>query len=90
MKNGTYLLCYDVRSPRRLQKVHRQCCKFGMPFQYSVFYIEASPGDLLTILERLGDIIDHDQDDVRVYRIGSQKSITWLGQGTLPGEVLLL
>lgn len=32
-----YLVCYDVRDPRRLQRVHRHLLAVGIPLQYSVF-----------------------------------------------------
>ena len=40
MSSSPLLLCYDIRDPKRLQKVHREVKKVGMPLQYSVFYIE--------------------------------------------------
>jgi len=33
-----YLVCYDIRDPKRLRKVHRLMKAYGEPWQYSVFY----------------------------------------------------
>jgi CRISPR-associated protein Cas2 len=33
-----YLVCYDVRKPKRLRRVHKVLKGFGEPWQYSVFF----------------------------------------------------
>ena len=34
MRSDTYLIGYDITSPRRLQRVHRAMKKFGCPIEY--------------------------------------------------------
>ncbi|MBN2208231.1 MAG: CRISPR-associated endonuclease Cas2 [Candidatus Coatesbacteria bacterium] len=34
----SYLVCYDIREPRRLQRVHRVVRGYGERWQYSVFF----------------------------------------------------
>ena len=34
----SYLVCYDVRDPKRLRKVHRVMKAYGEAWQYSVFW----------------------------------------------------
>lgn len=33
-----YLVCYDIREPKRLRRVHRVMKGFGESWQYSVFF----------------------------------------------------
>ena len=33
-----YLVCYDIRDPKRLRKVHKVMKGYGEPWQYSVFF----------------------------------------------------
>ncbi len=33
-----YLVCYDVRKPARLRRVHKVVKGYGEPWQYSVFF----------------------------------------------------
>ena len=33
-----YLICYDIRDPKRLRRVHKVMKGYGEPWQYSVFF----------------------------------------------------
>jgi CRISPR-associated protein Cas2 len=33
-----YLVCYDIRDPKRLRRVHQVMKGFGAPWQFSVFF----------------------------------------------------
>jgi CRISPR/Cas system-associated endoribonuclease Cas2 len=33
-----YLVCYDIRHPRRLRRVHQVMKGYGEPWQYSIFF----------------------------------------------------
>lgn len=79
MSNSSLLLCYDISDPKRLQKVHREAKKVGMPLQYSVFYLEMNNDEVTRLLNRLKAIIDSSQDDIRIYAISRFDDIAMLG-----------
>ena len=88
-KHTPLLLCYDIRDPKRLQRVHKCVKQVGMPLQYSVFYLEMSNADLTQLLNRLLTIIDSSRDDIRVYAISRFEDITLMGASLLADGVQL-
>lgn len=87
--NSPLLLCYDIRDPKRLQRVHKCVKKVGLPLQYSVFYLEMSNANVTLLLNQLAKIIDASQDDVRVYAISRFDDIQLLGASLLPQGIQL-
>ncbi|HNB19460.1 MAG TPA: CRISPR-associated endonuclease Cas2 [Agitococcus sp.] len=87
--NTPLLLCYDIRDPKRLQRVHNCVKKVGLAMQYSVFYLEMSNADLTQLLNRLLTIIDSSRDDIRVYAISRFEDITLMGASLLADGVQL-
>ncbi|MCB1659302.1 MAG: CRISPR-associated endonuclease Cas2 [Moraxellaceae bacterium] len=84
MNNHTpLLLCYDIRDPKRLQRVHNCVKKVGLALQYSVFYLEMSNADVTQLLNKLSTIIDASRDDIRTYAISRFEDITLLGASLL-------
>lgn len=65
-----FIISYDISDPKRLQKLARQLEKVAMRIQYSIFLLsDAMQTDLFSIVNTIEDIIDHDEDDVRIYRM---------------------
>jgi CRISPR-associated protein Cas2 len=60
----SYIVAYDISSPKRLRKVARACEDFGLRRQFSVFFCRLAAADLIRLKSRLYDIIDLDQDQV--------------------------
>jgi CRISPR-associated protein Cas2 len=83
------LLCYDIRDPRRLQRVYRRARRCGLPLQYSVFYLETTRARLNQLLEQIAAVIDASEDDVRVYNIGGLGEIQSIGEPIVPAGVTL-
>ena len=84
-KNRTQLhvLAYDISmDPKRLVEVHRTVRRWGIPLQYSVFLVPATPAKIDALLAELDAIIDPKLDDIRVYPLPSQVDIVQLGRGT--------
>ena len=42
-----WIVCYDITDARRGLAVHRCMKRHGLPLQYSVFLVEASPVDVI-------------------------------------------
>lgn len=64
-----YLLCYDIRDKKRLEKIYRTVSKVMIQVQYSVYYAETMPHTIEQLIQKLAKIIDPRQDDIRVYAI---------------------
>ncbi|WP_075740611.1 CRISPR-associated endonuclease Cas2 [Actinoalloteichus sp. GBA129-24] len=68
------LVTYDVDTTtpdgaRRLRRVAKVCEAYGLRVQKSVFEIVCSDVDWMIMKKRLLDVIDGDQDSIRVYQM---------------------
>jgi len=80
----TYLVCYDITDDKRLRKVFKVCRNFGDHLQFSVFECDLSASEKIALESSLGDIIDHDEDQVLFVQLGpaegrSERVITAMG-----------
>jgi CRISPR-associated protein Cas2 len=86
------LVTYDVNTEtpegrRRLRQVAKLCEGYGLRVQKSVFEVVCTDTDLLVLVDAITRIIDHDRDNIRIYRMpsGAFKSARTLGAtGQLP------
>lgn len=83
-----HLVSYDIpgtkKGNRRRRKLVRLLEEFGDRVQYSVFELRLSGrDDHEELRERLTEIIDESEDQLRIYPISSQeeKNIAILGEG---------
>ena len=84
-----YLFCYDIASPKRLQKVHRRLRNEGLPLQYSVFLVLATGREYRHLLKTIRPLINEHYDDIRVYPVSSKIEYVMLGrQSTGSGTIL--
>lgn len=72
------VVCYDIRDPRRLRRIHRCMRSWGLPLQYSVFYCRLNRAARRQMENQLRTLID-DQDDVRVYGIHATRKTQLIG-----------
>lgn len=84
------LVCYDIREERRLRRVHRCMCRWGMPLQYSVFYCNLNLRARRRLEKDLRDLIDERVDDVRVYGLKSYATIEFMGKKPFDDAILVL
>ena len=85
----TFLVTYDICHQRRLAKVHKTMRGFGEHLQYSVFECQMTATDLAECRHRLGQIIDHREDQVLFVDLGPSEGrgdrvITALGKPYAP------
>ncbi|MFF4772556.1 CRISPR-associated endonuclease Cas2 [Microtetraspora fusca] len=71
------LLTYDVETvtkagQARLRRVAKICEAYGHRVQKSVFEIVCRDADKLRLVAALNDVIDHQRDTVRIYRLPAQ------------------
>jgi CRISPR-associated protein Cas2 len=83
----TWLVCYDIREPGRLRRVHRQLRKVGATVQYSAFSVVASDTQLARLLMHLRHLIADHSDDLRAYHLPERCPVWTLGSQHLPDGV---
>jgi len=76
-----YLVCYDIADNARLARVYRMMKDRGLHLQLSVFLCSLTWPELGEIKRALSELIDHAQDDVRIYPLPTAGAITALGRG---------
>ena len=86
---ANWLVCYDISEPRRLARVFRLLKKHGIPIQYSVFLVAATPVEISQLEQQIAKLINPLADDVRAYRIAERQPLTAIGQPLLADGVLI-
>ena len=66
----TFLVCYDIADDKRLRRVFKTCYNFGEHLQFSVFECDLNPSEKIELEQALGDIINHDEDQVLFVALG--------------------
>jgi CRISPR-associated endoribonuclease cas2 len=93
------LITYDVNTKsklgnKRLRKVAKQCVNYGQRVQNSVFECSLIPAQLVNLKKKLLDIIDEENDSIRLYNLGKnwQNRIETIGKDNSydPDKDLLL
>ncbi|MDN5938421.1 MAG: CRISPR-associated endonuclease Cas2 [Salinisphaera sp.] len=84
------LVCYDIRQPRRLRRVHRCMRRWGMPLQYSVFYCNLSDRARRKLECELRALINESVDDIRIYGLKAHERIQFMGRKPLPDGLMVL
>ena len=69
MSKHAYLICYDIRSSKRLQKIHKIAIRVAMPLQYSVFYGYLDNQEYSQLVHDIKQVMDTKNDDVRFYPV---------------------
>lgn len=72
MARRRYLLAYDIRDPRRLQRVARCAEAFGDRIQYSVFVCDLSDTELIYLKSSLEPLIERHEDSVMIVDLGAE------------------
>lgn len=72
----TYLVCYDIREPRRWRKVYKTMKGYGDWLQLSVFQCRLSRQKVLILSDQLSDLVDAQEDHVLIIDLGPAESVT--------------
>ena len=62
-----FLICYDIRHPKRLHRLGRLISNHAMQVQYSVYYTTLYPSQMNSLIKTIKKIIKPSEDDVRIY-----------------------
>lgn len=87
-----YLVCYDIRDPQRLRRVHRVMKGYGQAWQYSVFFCVLKDIDRVRMQTDLEALMNLRDDQALIIDMGSdvdasREAITTVGQA-LPVQKL--
>lgn len=76
MQRYDFLVCYDISNIKRLRKISKLLEKVSIRIQKSVFfYQKASKNDIKTLVEKLNNILNEKEDDIRIYQVDILNSI---------------
>ncbi len=70
-----FLVCYDICDDKRLRAVYKTMRGFGDPLQYSVFLCRLSDMRRVELDAQLGDILNHDVDQVMIVDLGPEGAL---------------
>ncbi len=79
-----YLVCYDIRDPRRLRRVHKVLRGYGEAWQLSVFFCVLKEIDFIRLQTDLKEEMNLKQDQVVIVDLGAnetqaRRAVTVLG-----------
>lgn len=83
-----YLLAYDIRDPKRLQRVHYYLRKRALAAQQSVFFLHVTDAELERMLDAVAARTDRHRDDVRAYPISHPADVWLAGHSLVAGPLL--
>lgn len=80
-----YLVCYDIRDPKRLREVHRIVKGYGEPWQYSIFFCVLKDIDRVRLQMELEEAMNLKEDQTLIIDLGENQqkarhTATVLGQ----------
>lgn len=80
-----YLVCYDIRDPKRLRRVHKVLKGYGEVWQFSVFFCVLKDIDRVRLQTDLEEQMNQKEDQAMILDLGSnekeaRKAVTVIGQ----------
>ena len=69
-----YIVSYDIRDPKRLNRTYKKMRGYGDHLQYSVFLCELSDKEKILMVSDISDIINLSEDSVIIFDLGSIES----------------
>lgn len=80
-----YLVCYDIRNPRRLQRVHKVLKGYGEAWQLSVFFCVLKNIDRVRLQSAIEEQMNLKEDQTVIIDLGpnckeARKAATVVGQ----------
>jgi CRISPR-associated protein Cas2 len=76
MTQHDFVISYDIADIKRLRKIAKCLEKNAFRIQKSVFfYPQATQADIFALVDELEEIIDQEEDDIRIYHVDVNNSI---------------
>lgn len=84
-----FLVCYDIRDPKRLTRTRKVMKGYGEPWQYSVFFCALRGVDKVRMEEALRNVMKMSEDQALIVDLGTDEksaraAMTVIGQGLPP------
>lgn len=84
----TFVIGYDIRDVRRLQKVHRALLRHAAPIEYSIFLLAGDARAARRCMDDVLPLIDPSEDDLRCYPLPVRGMQGRIGLVTLPAGII--
>lgn len=84
-----WLLAYDIRDRRRLQRVHRTVAADALMLQRSLYLFRGSETRMRPWLDRVRERIDPRHDDLRLYPLPAKAQWWHFGKPLFPDGMAL-
>lgn len=68
-----FLVCYDIRDPKRLRQVHKICKGYGESWQYSIFFCVIKSIDRVRLQTELEKVMNLRDDQILIIDLGSDE-----------------
>ena len=80
-----YLVCYDIRDPKRLRRVHKILRGYGEAWQFSVFFCVLKDIDRVRLQTDLEEQMNKKEDQAMILDLGqnektAREAVTVIGQ----------
>lgn len=80
-----YLVCYDIRDPKRLRRVHKVLKGYGESWQFSVFFCVLKDIDRVRLQADLEEQMNQKEDQAMILDLGpneekAREAATVIGQ----------
>ncbi len=75
-----YLIAYDIRDPKRLQRLHRYLSRRSTALQHSLYLYSEREQSIDELLGEMQQYLREHEDDLRLYPIHGPADI-WAGGG---------
>ncbi len=69
-----FLVCYDIRDPKRLRQVHKICKGYGESWQYSIFFCVIKSIDRVRLQTELEGVMNMREDQILIIDLGSDET----------------
>ena len=69
-----YLICYDIRDPKRLRRVHRAVKGYGEAWQYSIYFCVLKPIDRVRLQAELEEQMNLKEDQAMIIDLGPNET----------------
>jgi len=75
IRDGWYLIVYDIADPKRLKRVHAMIKKEGIAVQKSVFFVNGNAHEISQLMHTVAKKMILTQDDLRAYPITNPANV---------------
>lgn len=76
MKKFNFLITYDIANKKRLRQISKTLENVALRIQNSIFFYEkASQDEIVKLVEIFKDIVEEEEDDIRIYKIDVSRSL---------------